>query len=262
MIYVAGEGARTEPEYFRLINKTFGDRPGREKFHLKVCEPSNPNGLRPEAVVDLVLSEAEKKGDQDCEKWAFFDRDAEDNRDTEIPRAMRKASENGVHVALSHPSFEIWLLLHFRPFTSQENGRDAEVIKQLRNHPKADGFKEYDKASGDRGKGLGGGRGEALMREARGREQAPIRNAVRNARKLVTSCPHGDCSPKRADDLLAASKAARADAGSSGETAPESYETWRTRTGHAADCDPLKRDPSSDVWRFLADLEIATEDSY
>ncbi|MEU5098768.1 hypothetical protein [Streptomyces sp. NPDC020996] len=56
------------------------------------------NGLRPTEVVNLVIQVASDPAD---EKWALFDRDAQDNRDQDIPDAMRKAAEQGVQVALS-----------------------------------------------------------------------------------------------------------------------------------------------------------------
>ncbi|MFE0046477.1 RloB family protein [Streptomyces albireticuli] len=246
VIYVAGEGAKTEPDYFKKLSETYGKR---KKFQIKVCTASDDKGLRPEAVVEQVLKGAEAKGDPDCEKWAFFDRDTTNNRDAAIPAAMRMAAEKGVQVGLSHPSFELWLLLHFQPFTSQENGDSEQVISKLRSHPKAKGFKDYDKDSGERGKGLEGERWESLA----GKEK----DAIRNARNLVAACPYGGCSPKKADEYLKA----REEAGASGALVPESYEQWRTWTGHAADCDALKRDPSTDVWRLISSLGIGAEDS-
>ncbi|WP_340560327.1 RloB family protein [Streptomyces sp. GSL17-111] len=234
MIYVATEGEKTERDYIALLNKHYGEREG-QKFRLKHCNAGR--GLRPTETVDLVIATA---ADPDDEKWALFDRDSEDQRDDDIPEAMRKAAATGVQVALSHPSFELWLLLHFQQFTSQEGGRNSTVLDRLRAHRDAKGFQDYDQQSGDRGKGLGGQRGNSLV----GRERA----AVRNARKLVSLCPYGSCSPKGAD--FSPIREPRA----------ESPQVWRLRSGHAASCDPLKRDPSSDVWRLLAALGIGTED--
>jgi hypothetical protein len=241
VVYVACEGAKTEPAYLGLLNESHGEkRPEGQKFHLHYCDPGHSDGLRPEEVVDQVLSVA-GPGD---EKWALFDRDTEDNRDGEIPRAMRKAHQGGVQVALSHPSFELWLLLHFKNWTSQEGGRSGKVVDELRRHKDAKGFQNYDKASGDRGKGLGGQRGQSLL----GREKT----AIRNARGLIKQCPHGACSAKAADR---AAKAASAVPGKALD-----YEEWAALTGHAPDCDALHRDPSTDVWRLLVSLGIGTEE--
>ncbi|WP_307847280.1 RloB family protein [Streptomyces sp. F63] len=232
VVYVACEGSRTEPDYISLLNKTYG----RDKsFRLKYCHPGHGNGLDPVETVQQTLKEA---GPED-EKWALFDRDADDNRDRKIPDAMRLAADRGVQVALSHPSFELWLLLHFQHWTSQEHGHDEKVKDRLRRHRDAKGFKDYDKASGDRGKGLNDERGNALL----GRETT----AVRNARKLVKACPSGRCSADRIGKI----QPIPAKGG-------EKYAEWTERTGHAAGCDPLKRDPSTDVWRLLASLGLGT----
>lgn len=41
----------------------------------------------------------------------------------------------------------------------------------------------------------------------------------------------------------------------------ESYEEWNRRSGHAENCDPLKRDPSTDVWRLLVHLGIVEDET-
>ncbi|MEI5135869.1 RloB family protein [Streptomyces libani] len=235
VVYIAAEGEKTEREYISLLNSTYGERPG-QKFFLHFCDAGK--GLRPTEVVSHVIVAAPSSKD---EKWALFDRDTEDNRDDDIRAAMRLAAREGVQVALSHPSIELWLLLHFQPFTSQEDGLSTTIKKLLRKHPEAKGFAEYDKKSGDRGKGLTGQRGQSLH----GKEKA----AVDHARNLVANCPHGACSPK----------------GLSFDKIPgpgaESYEEWNRRSGHADACDPLKRDPSTDLWRLLTTLEIGTQSS-
>ncbi|GAA1922912.1 RloB family protein [Streptantibioticus ferralitis] len=235
VVYIAAEGEKTEPDYVNLLNDTYGQRPGR-KFFLHFCHAGE--GLRPSEVVSHVIAAAPSPKD---EKWALFDRDTADNRDDDIRAAMRKAAREGVQVALSHPSFELWLLLHFQPFTSQEDGLSDMIKDRLRKHPGAKGFAEYDKKSGDRGKGLVGQRGQSLL----GKEKA----AVDHARNLVANCPYGGCSTKELSfDKIPGPRT-------------ESYEEWNRRSGHVDGCDPLKRDPSTDVWRLLYMLEIGTEPS-
>jgi hypothetical protein len=245
VIYVATEGSKTEPAYLDLLNKTLGEgneKKGIRAFYLDYCHPGHPNGLRPSEVVQQVRAKAEP-GE---EMWALFDRDAADSRDVDIREAYKIARGNGVQVALSHPSFELWLLLHFKQWSgSQQNGIDTWVKDQLRRHPDAKGFQDYDKASGKRGKGLDGPRGQSLMVEQR------LAAAVHNARKLVDSCPYGDCSAKQADRARELKPA-----NGRRQAAALSAEEYAQRSGHAASCDPLKRDPSSDVWRLLAALGI------
>lgn len=239
VVYVATEGPRTEIDYLRKLEETFGRPEGEHTeggFRLKLASPGK-NGARPTEVVDLVLDRASGPDD---EKWALFDRDRADSRDQEIPEAMRTAAANGVQTALSHPSFELWLLLHFQQFTSRENGLSETVTKQLRGHPDAKGFERYDSASGDRGKGIDDRRWASLSTR--------IGDAVRHARQLVKQCPHGACSPPaaRTTDLA---------------TVGDDHDGWTRCTGHATGCDPLLRDPSSDVWRLLVRLGLGDEAS-
>jgi hypothetical protein len=238
LVYVAAEGAKTEGDYIAFLNRAYGTD---KKFHLHFCRHSDPNGLRPVEVVRRVIAAAPRPDD---EKWALFDRDSGDKTPKDIRESMHLAAENGVHVALSHPSFELWLLLHFKQHTSRESGLNATVLDRLRAHPDADGFRDYDSQSGDRGKGLGERRERALS----GREKI----AVDNARILVGFCPHppGGCSAKYLTEIAPIP-------GPRSET-EETYEEWNRRTGHAATCDPVQRDPSADVWRLLVSLGIGT----
>ncbi|MFF4804624.1 RloB family protein [Streptomyces sp. NPDC001351] len=233
VVYIATEGPKTEQDYVILLNQVYGRKKG---FRLHFCPHPDRNGLRPKEVVETVIEAARGS---DAEMWALFDRDSGDKTPHDIRDAMRLAAEKGVQVALSHPSFELWLLLHFQQHSSPEGGLNATVIDRLRRHPDADGFAGYDTQSGDRGKGLGGARGQALL----GREEI----AVRNARSLVRQClhPHGGCSAR---DLTVGRIPAEG----------ESYEDWTRRTGHAPGCDPAERDPSADVWRLLVSLGIVT----
>ncbi|MEU3249376.1 RloB family protein [Streptomyces sp. NPDC006997] len=233
---MATEGAKTERDYVTLLNHAYGQAKG---FVLHFCPHTDPNGLRPVEVVKKVIDAAQ---DGDAEMWALFDRDSGDKTPREIQDAMRLAAEKGVHVALSHPSFELWLLLHFQQHSRPENGRNAEIIERLRRHPKAKGFANFATQSGDRGKGLDGPRGQALL----GRE----RDAVRNARSLVALCPHphGGCSARGLEVERI-------------PTPQESYDDWTRHTGHAPGCDPAGRDPSADVWRLLVSLGIGTDET-
>jgi hypothetical protein len=236
VVYVATEGARTEQDYVKLLNEVYGTD---NAFFLRFCPHPDRNGLRPMKVVKTVVEAARGTG---AEMWALFDRDSGDKTAAEIREAMRYAARHGVQVALSHPAFELWLLLHFQQHTSRESGRNTSVIDRLRRHPDADGYADYDTQSGDRGKSLDGRRARALL----GREAT----AIRNAQALVRQCPHphGGCSARG----LEVTPITEPDA---------SYDEWTRRTGHAPGCDPAERDPSSDVWRLLVSLDIGTDES-
>ncbi|MFC3960750.1 RloB domain-containing protein [Nocardia jiangsuensis] len=115
----------------------------------------------------------------------------------------------GVQIAFSHPSFGLWLLLHFQSFGGAQGGSDRIVHEKLRGRQHWESFS-------DRGdKSVGGYRAATLT----GKHRA----AARRAEKLTEDCPTDGCS---------------------------------AASGHRSHCDPLKRDPSTDVWRLLEALGL------
>lgn len=204
LFYVAVEGESTEPEddYLTFLNREFGS----ERQFL-IHPLYKRNGMSPSRVVAMALEQRHEVASDDTrvQLWALFDRDQ--HRD--VPQAMRLAREGGVHVAFSHPSFDLWLLLHFTDVSGQQGGSSRIIHEKLRQYAEFEAFDSH----GD--KSVGVRRAQAL----RGKHAT----AVKRARRLVDDCPTGDCS---ASD------------------------------GHAAGCDPLRRDPSTDVWQLVVALGV------
>lgn len=225
VLYVACEGESTEPDYLQYLNEQFGDgdEKGRQPFRIQPVY--RRNGLTPSGAV----AAARQAADED-EAWALFDRDRWDD----IPQAIKAAAENGIEIAFSNPSFDLWLLLHFQPFGGAQGGSSKLVVEKLRQAKNAEAFHAFDKR-GD--KSIKGSRRDAL----KGREGV----AVAHARSLVAACAHGLCKPADA-------KTEPVDR--AGE--PWSYQDWAARAGHARSCPVLQRDPSTDVWRLLVALGI------
>jgi len=217
IIHVVAEGQVTEPDYCRALNKYFKDR---HRFHINTAYSEN-KGLRPLEVAERAISagsQPDREGDgPPHEIWALFDRDQHpDVRDafTVLRRHNAVAAEKNykeVGIAFSHPSFDLWLLLHFQSLTTPQSGSSAPVHDKLRGYPAFERFAA--KTSGSKS-----------ISDARAAELVPrTETAVRNARALIKQCLGNGCSPS---------------------------------AGHAADCDPLRRDPSTDVWRLIQSLGI------
>lgn len=230
VLYVACEGESTEPDYLQYLNDQFGDGDDQGRQPFRIQPVYRRNGLTPSGVV-----EAARKAAGEDEAWALFDRDEWND----IPQAVKEAAAAGIELAISHPSFDLWLLLHFQPFGGAQNGSSKLVIEKLRQAKGTDAFKDYDKRDD---KSIKGARRDALT----GREA----KAVTNARSLVACCPHGLCGPSSA-------KTAPIDRGAE----PESPMEWAARSGHAQNCPILQRDPSTDIWRLLVALGIYTNGS-
>jgi len=189
----------TEPDYLAYLDETFG-----EEHQFRIHREFRSKGLKPREVVDRVLKHRDEVG----ELWALFDRDNHEG----IPETFAAAKQANVKVAFSHPSFDLWLLLHFDSFSGAQNGSDDIVHEKLRRQ------RHYETFSDDGDKSVKGARAGALT----GSEKA----ATKRAKQLTNDCPTPACSEK---------------------------------AGHADYCDPLRRDPSTDVWRLQAALGIVDD---
>ncbi|MFE1913947.1 RloB family protein [Streptomyces anandii] len=144
-VYVYTEGEVTEPEYIDIIVRsgTWAE-PGRTVQH----HIENPNAegkhrkplrMVQEAVRTLRRVEREAKDaglrrDKDWswpQVWVLFDRDDHQG----IREALSLAEKEGVHVAYSHPCFELWRLLHYTNYTATFGGVCGDANSRLRSRP-------------------------------------------------------------------------------------------------------------------------------
>jgi len=228
VVTVVCEG-KTERNYLERVNDEAG-QDGRFVLHFDPhAQPGK--GFKPSEAVDRAVDVQRRTARDQGEDgvgveepdggnrakhhvWVVFDRD--EHRD--IDEAMRKAHKNGIEVAFSTPSFDLWLLLHFAsgppPHVSGDN---KYLVRKLNAVPH---FERYGKSSGGRSsdskpKVLNDVQLTALWE---GRE-----HAVMLARKLVDRCSSRRCA--------------------AGEKKAE--------RGHDPTCDPLKRDTQTDFYRLL-----------
>jgi hypothetical protein len=219
---VVAEGGVTEIDYCTALNNAFGQRRG-----FRINNPFvRASGLKPLDVAERAIQAAGSgegggSGTDTSsyplqEVWALFDRDQHQGiREAfvEVKRHNAEARERGmlkIEVAFSHPSFDLWLLLHFQPLTNPQGGSSDTVRRKLREYP---GFENFGTSS------------KRITQDRAARLMAPehIGAAVKYARALVGQCQTGDCSPAK---------------------------------GHVSGCDPLRRDPSTDVWCLIESLGI------
>lgn len=233
VLYVSCEGESTEPDYLRYLNGRFGNgERGNPPFRI-IPVVRKKGGLTPDRAVDKVKSEA--AGD---EAWALFDRD----KHTTIPQAFEAAAATGVELCFSHPSFELWLLLHFQAFGGRQSGSSENLKKKLRKAHAA--YKTFDDRNN---KSIKGPRAKAL--------QGKAGTAISNAKNLLAQCEHGACKASRAKFVQPAEPG-----GAVVLPGPKPPERWAARSGHAPTCQVLDRDPSTDVWRLLVSLGITKDD--
>ncbi len=138
IVHVFTEGAVTEPSYIDILKKHGTPRDGSVTVEVHVANLKAPGSQRkPIKLVEAgTRLMAELKRDAKRAKlpeaewpqvWCLFDRDEHD----QIETALAQADSDGVGVAFSHPCFELWRLLHYKPVTGTFNGVCDSAAKRL-----------------------------------------------------------------------------------------------------------------------------------
>ena len=111
IILVVSEGAVTEPQYLRGLAAACHN----PRVQIRIA--ADHGG--PKTVVEIAkklktaaLKAAKKEGDKNLvfdAVWCVFDVDSHPR----IDEAVQQAKDNEIHLAISNPCIELWLLLHF-----------------------------------------------------------------------------------------------------------------------------------------------------
>lgn len=124
LILIVCEGEQTEYIYF--------DRWRRSEQLSNVTLELKGRAGQDASVVEAAKQLRDRSKQPFDEVWAVFDREGV-NETTRFQQALANARRWKVELAISNPSFEYWLLLHFEstdaPFTNA-----AEVLQRLRTH--------------------------------------------------------------------------------------------------------------------------------
>jgi hypothetical protein len=136
LLLVVCEGEVTEPQYIR----GFAQAQGANTVRLRVIAPGgDPRALVERAfeLRDDAAGRAAREGDTTYrydEVWCVFDVDDH----ARLATARELADRMGIGLAISNPSFEFWLLLHFREHGGHlTTRRAAELLaKHIRDYQK------------------------------------------------------------------------------------------------------------------------------
>jgi hypothetical protein len=139
-ILIVGEGRETESNYFRGLRL---EPAVQQKFVIVVKKGKGGSCL---AAVQRALTEAEKamaRGEEFDEVWCVFDVERAGQRE-QVIEAQTLARQCGICLAISNPSFEVWLLASF--VRTRRSFADAnEVIKELNKHWRRQWDQDYAK---------------------------------------------------------------------------------------------------------------------
>lgn len=138
LIVIASEGKDTEEIYFKALAKEYTN----PCVHVHILERSEneQNNSSPEHVLNQ-LNDYKSKYDleADDELWLVVDKD----RWTEAMLshvATECSQEVAMHMALSNPCFELWLLLHMEDAASLSPEEQEQWMKNRRRSKNADPY--------------------------------------------------------------------------------------------------------------------------
>jgi hypothetical protein len=139
-VLIVCEGKETEPNYFRGLRD---EETVREKFSVVVQKGKGGSCLD---VVQQAAAEKEKaatRGEEFDEVWCVFDVERAEQRQ-QVTKARALAEKHGILLALSNPSFEVWLLAHF--VRTKRSFADCDrVIEELNKHWRREFGQDYEK---------------------------------------------------------------------------------------------------------------------
>jgi len=142
-LLVVCEGENTEPQYIRGLERFLRDA----TLSIEIPpERGDPKKLVQVAKTfnSAAIQDARRSGDDNVrfdEVWCVFDRDDHERFDA----ACQMAKDNLFRLAVSNPSFELWLLLHFQDNPGQQH-RDRikeMLVKKVQGYDKNIDFGKY-----------------------------------------------------------------------------------------------------------------------
>ena len=167
------EGARTEPNYLRALKQEPEVRTRASlRFSQATTGISPPLSLVRAAV--KAIDRAEEQKDEIDEVWCLFDVEWPQNHPN-LDQTVALAKRRNVQIAVSNPSFELWLSLHFR---DHPGWLDTKAAERLR--------KRHD---GSTGKGVDGATYMPLRAKAAGRARVLAENHEKEHARLPHDNP-------------------------------------------------------------------------
>lgn len=128
LIVIATEGSNTEPDYF---NGIFGTKK-EPRVILEILETQGGFSAPHHVIERLqdVISDEDLKLDSGDELWLVIDCD--DWHWKLMNEVVRQAKRSGIHVAISNPCFEVWLILHIQNFPASGCNTSRDCKRYLK----------------------------------------------------------------------------------------------------------------------------------
>ncbi|OQX97074.1 MAG: hypothetical protein B6I24_09945 [Bacteroidetes bacterium 4572_128] len=112
VISIASEG-KTEEQYFDSLSEKLNNK--IIKIDRLIRDDERDTKSHPIHIIDLLDERVEnwrEHGAEANELWMVVDRDKQNVSKEQLERIFSKCKEKGYNIALSNPTFELWLLFH------------------------------------------------------------------------------------------------------------------------------------------------------
>lgn len=123
------EGERTEPEYLNTLKR----QPSvRDIAAVDLRVETGQGGPVPRTLVAMATAARSRAIDEDAEIdefWCVFDVEWPRNHPG-LEEAVKEALANGIHLAISNPCFELWLILHFQDHSAWLDNNQARRLRR------------------------------------------------------------------------------------------------------------------------------------
>ena len=173
-VLIACEGSETEPNYFAGL---CAEQAVRDHFAVTVLPGRGGNAETVTAAAILKRNEMKARGEAFDAVWCVMDVEGPTNKNT-LTVARETARRERFEVALSNPSFEVWLIAHFEQTSRPFMDSDAAEAHLSRTHWQKHCGQHYDKADA----------------ELYARLRSLVDAAITNAERVLNQCiPRPEC---------------------------------------------------------------------
>ncbi len=127
LVVIASEDRYAVKQYFDLFKST--------QIQFRILETEDCNSSPEQVMARLTEFMKDHDFGHGDQFWFVADTDhwIESNHIQNLVEVTRQCRQKGISVALSNPCFELWLLLHFADFPTQQGLSCAEIGEQIRH---------------------------------------------------------------------------------------------------------------------------------
>jgi hypothetical protein len=139
ILVIACEG-KTEEEYFKLFNVKSKIIKVKD-ISIEVLEKLDSSDTKsaPKHVIDLLEEYRLHYQAENDELWMVVDRDRQNNSKKQLEEIVEKCNTKGYNIALSNPTFELWILLHVKLIFEY----DETVLQKIKDNKKVNKNKRF-----------------------------------------------------------------------------------------------------------------------